>query len=529
MIASPNGLTITVLGTLEVLRAGEATPLPASRKTRALLGYLTLCERPQRREHLCDLFWQEGPDDPRGALRWSLSKLRAVIDGPARRLVADRETVSINQADIKVDLRTAAALPADASPAAMVEALTALRRPVLAGLDLSSHVSFQAWLTAERAAAERLRRTLLQRFAGSATMSAEDRLPWSREWLEADPLNAGAATMLQHTLLQMGRRAEAELAQRSFSAALGEAGLPRPAAPALPLSAVQPDGRADQDMLQRQKIHFCRAADGVRIAYASVGEGPPLVKAANWLNHLELDWDAPIWAPMFRELARDHTFFRYDERGNGLSEGRVEDISFNAFVCDLETVVDAAAIERFPLLGLSQGCAVAVEYAVRHPERVSHLVLWGGYAAGWRVDASLDVHAEREAIITLVRQGWGRTDTAYRQLFSATFMPGATAEELDWFNSFQRLTVTAEHAARFLEVFADIDVRDRLAQVRVPTLVMHARGDHRIPLAAGGELAAEIPGAEFVTLDSDNHLLLGREPASAAFVAHIRHFIGTGG
>jgi pimeloyl-ACP methyl ester carboxylesterase len=278
-------------------------------------------------------------------------------------------------------------------------------------------------------------------------------------------------------------------------------------------------------MLHRQKIHFCRAADGVRIAYASVGEGPPLVKAANWLNHLELDWDAPIWAPMFRELARDHTFFRYDERGNGLSEGQVADISFDAFVRDLETVVDAAGIERFPLLGLSQGCAVAIEYAVRHPERVSHLILWGGYAAGWRIGASPDVIAEREAIITLVRQGWGRSDAAYRQVVTATFMPSATVAELDWFNDFQRQTVTAENAARFLEVFANIDVRATLRKVRAPTLVMHARGDRRIPLAAGGELAAEILNAEFVTLDSDNHLLLGREPASAAFVTHVRQFL----
>ncbi len=474
------------------------------------------------------MFW-DGPDDPRGALRWSLSKLRAAVDDDqTKRLVADREAVSIDRQDIAVDLRSAALLGVGTPAATLTEALVALRQPVLAGLDLPSHDAFQSWLNAERAAAERLRRSLLQQLVGSVPMSAEDRLPWCREWLEADPFNNAAAAQLQGTLQQMGRRDDASAAKRSFAGAVSDAGLPPPpaTAPTPSAPAVETGGLVGHEMLQRQKIHFCKAADGVRIAYASVGEGPPLVKAANWLNHLELDWDAPIWAPMFRELARNHTFFRYDERGNGLSEGQVADISFDAFVRDLETVVDAAGIGRFPLLGLSQGCAVAIEYAVRHPERVSHLILRGGYAAGWRVGASADVVEEREAIITLVRQGWGRTDAAYRQVVTATFMPGATADELDWFNDFQRQTVTAENAARFLEVFADIDVRATLRKVRAPTLVMHARGDRRIPLAAGGELAAEIPNAEFVTLDSDNHLLLGREPASALFVTHIQHFLG---
>lgn len=293
---------------------------------------------------------------------------------------------------------------------------------------------------------------------------------------------------------------------------------------ALPREAPAPvTGR---QLLQRQKIGFCQARDGARIAYGVVGEGPPLVKAANWLNHLELDWDSPVWAPMFRELARDHRFVRYDERGNGLSDWAVADLSFEAFVDDLEAVVEGLGLERFPLIGISQGCAVAIAYAVRHPERVSHLILWGGYAAGWRVDASPEVRAEREAVITLVRHGWGRDDHAYRQIFSSTFMPSANLDELAWFNEFQRRTTSAENAARFLEAFASIDVRHLLGQVRCPTLVMHAKDDRRIPLSAAGALAAGIPGAELVTLDSDGHLLLGREPASEMFVAQVRDFIG---
>lgn len=407
----------------------------------------------------------------------------------------------------------------------MVAALVALREPLLAGLDLPRHERFGMWLAAERATADRLRRSLLHRYVASSGMTPEARLPWAREWLDTDPFNTDAAAELQSTLQQLGRQDDATVARRSFAAATSDAGLPPP--PLVKTVAPETAVRPEHDMLQRQKIHFCKASDGVRLAYACVGDGPPLVKAANWLNHLELDWDAPIWAPMFQELARDHMFVRYDERGNGMSEGNVADISFDAFVRDLETVVDAAGIDRFPLLGLSQGCAVAIEYAVRHPERVSHLILWGGYAAGWRIGATSDVVEEREAIITLVRQGWGRTDAAYRQVVTATFMPSATADELEWFNSFQRRTVTPENAARYLEVFADIDVRAILKDVCAPTLVMHARGDRRIPISAGGELAAEIPDAEFVTLDSDNHLLLGREPASSAFVAHIRQFLST--
>ncbi len=282
---------------------------------------------------------------------------------------------------------------------------------------------------------------------------------------------------------------------------------------------------SDHATLQRQNIGYCKASDGVQLAYACVGNGPPTVKAANRFNHLELDWDAPICAPMFQEVARDRMFVRYDERGNGMSEALVEDISFEAFVSDLEAVVDALGVYRFLLLDQSQGCAIAIAYAVRHPERISHLILCGGYATGWRIGATAIVIEEREAIITLVRNGWGRNDSAYRQLVTATLLPSASPEELEWFNTFQTQAITPENAARYLEVFADIDVRALFGEVRVPTLVMHARDDRYIPLAAGGQLAAEIKGAEFVTLNSDNHLLLGTEPLSTAFVTHIQQFL----
>ena len=520
-------LNIDVLGALTVRRAGEIVPLPASRKTRALLGYLALTTRAQHRDRLCEMFW-ELPDDPRGALRWSLSKLRGVVDDATTvRLAADREHVRLIHDHIETDLTAAERLlDGDGASAAVTTALSALGEPLLDGLDLPGSASFNAWLTAERDAALRLRRRLLRHRATAPGLSGEARSRACREWCDGDPCNAEAAVALIGCLRELGQHDAAEHTARAFRAAMAQGGLELPAEFRAALEPVPGAGGPVRE-LARQKIRFCEAADGIRIAYACVGSGPPLVKAANWLNHLELDWHAPIWAPLFQELARDHCFIRYDERGNGLSEGTAADISFEAFVEDLETVVDAAGVDRFPLLGLSQGCAVAIEYAARHPERVSHLILWGGYAAGWRIHADADLIAEREAIITLVRSGWGREDAVYRQMFSADFLPGATADELSWFNGFQGQTVSAANAARFLEVFADIDVRHRLAELDVPTLVMHARGDRRIPMTTGSQLAAQIPGAEFVTFASDNHLLLGREPASKQFVAHIRQFLDT--
>lgn len=525
----PAKLRIDVLGGLAVVRDGQAVVLPPSRKTRALLAYLVLTRRPQRRERLCEIFW-ELPDDPRGALRWSLSKLRPIVMLDC--LVADRERVAFEHGEVVVDLvalrdreRGEGPWPLDALRAAVA----ALRQPLLAGLDLPNQEAFQAWLTAEREDAVRLHRRLVSRLALAATLPPDERLPLAREWHACDRLNPQAAGALAHALTVLGQRDAAAGVVARFREETAEAGLPAAPVAMPPLEDGGPPGAAKQptgrQLLQRQRIHFCTAPDGVRIAYATVGAGPPLVKAANWLNHLELDWDGPIWAPLFRDLARDHCFIRYDERGNGLSDWDVADLSFDAFVRDLETVVDATEPGRFPLLGISQGCAVAIEYAARHPERVSHLILWGGYAAGWRVEGDAELRAEREAHITLVRRGWGRVEPIYRQIFSATFMPGATHEELDWFNDFQRQTVSAANAARFLEIFADIDVRDRLAQVRAPTLVMHARDDHRVPVRVGGALAAGIGGAEFVALESNNHILLGREPASAEFVEQVRQFL----
>ncbi|MBJ7338270.1 alpha/beta fold hydrolase [Mycolicibacterium sp.] len=276
----------------------------------------------------------------------------------------------------------------------------------------------------------------------------------------------------------------------------------------------------------RQHIAFCRATDGVRLAYAVAGEGPPLVRAANWMTHLGYDIESPVWRHWVRDLAVGHRFIRYDERGCGLSDWEAEDFTFDAWVSDLESVVEAVGLERFPLLGVSQGGAVAVAYAARHPERVTKLILCSAYARGRAVRASDD--DERRAAeldLDLARVGWGRDDPAFRQVFAAQFLPDGTREDWEAFDHLQRRTTSPDNAVRFLEEFAGIDVRDMAERVACPTLIMHARDDHRVPMRYGEELAALIPDSRLVSLASSNHLLTETEPAWRVFRAEVATFL----
>jgi len=275
-----------------------------------------------------------------------------------------------------------------------------------------------------------------------------------------------------------------------------------------------------------QQIKFCTTNDGVRIAYATVGQGPPLVKAANWLSHLEYDWGSPIWRHLLAEASRDHTFIRYDERGNGLSDWNVANLSFEAFVEDLESVVEAAGVDRFPLLGISQGGAVAIAYAVRYPEKVSHLVLYGAYARGWAKRASPEEIEQRQAQLTLVRLGWGKDNPAFRQLWTTLYAPDATPEQAQSFNDLQRVSTSPENAVALLNVMGNIDVEDLLLQVKVPTLVLHCKDEAGVPFEEGRLLAATIPGARFVPLEGRNHLLLEGAPSWGKFVREVRQFLG---
>lgn len=531
MTASPDaashGLSVNLVGSLEVQAGGRRLELPASRKTRALLGYLVLTGAPQRRDRLCELFW-DVPDDPRGALRWSLTKLRPLLNRDGiERLATDRERVALLDADLNLDIRRIKACLDDLE--AGIESLASAWRSadgvLLDDCDLPNLPGYSAWLEGERQGLTVLRAGLARRLALDPATSGDEALVWARRWIEDQPLDPAAAQTLVAATRQARGSEEARRKAAEMEALLLDAGLEIPewavAEPAAPASPATEPARP------RQIVRFVRAGDGVNLAWASVGRAaaPPLVKAANWLTHLELDWEAPIWSPLYRDLATTHRLIRYDERGCGLSDWDVPEISLDTFVSDLEAVVDAAGLERFPLLGISQGASVSIEYAARHPERVSHLILFGGYSAGWRHWATPAEVREREAVMVLTGAGWGRTDPSYRRLFSTTFMPDATPEELDWFDEFQRQTTSPANAVRFLEAFAGLDVRHRLGEVKAPTLVVHSRGDRRVGLETGRELAASIPGAEFVGLESNNHLLIGREPAAPAFVGAVRRFL----
>jgi len=276
---------------------------------------------------------------------------------------------------------------------------------------------------------------------------------------------------------------------------------------------------------EQQQIRYCRAPDGVRLAYVVVGRGPPLMKTANWFNHLEYDWKSPIWRHLLRGLASEHTLIRYDTRGSGMSDWEVDEVSLDAWVRDLETVVEIVRVNRFPLLGISQGCAIAIAYAARHPERVSHLVLYGGFALGGG-KRSPEAREEQKALATLMRLEWGADNPAIRQLFTTQFLPDCSKEVADSLNELQRRVTSAECAARYLETVADIDVTELLPKIVVPTLVMHRRGDVRNPIEEGRRIAAGIRGARFVALEGRNHVPLEGEPAAHRFLEEIRLFLG---
>jgi pimeloyl-ACP methyl ester carboxylesterase/DNA-binding CsgD family transcriptional regulator len=274
------------------------------------------------------------------------------------------------------------------------------------------------------------------------------------------------------------------------------------------------------------RVHIATSTDGVRLAWARSGSGPTLVKASNWMTHLREDVDSPVWRHWTAFFASHFDFVRFDERGCGLSDRQVDDVSEQHWLGDLETVVDAAAIAKpMLMLGISQGSAATIKYAIAHPERVSKLILYGGYARGGLVRGGR--HAEHyRALLEMVRLGWGSSNPLFRQVFTARFVPEGTHEQMDWFNELCRRTVAPEMAVRLLDARANTDIVDLLPQVRVPTLVLHARDDEVIPVAEGRRLASEIPGAEFVELASRNHVLLAHEPAWQDFQRAVREFTG---
>jgi DNA-binding winged helix-turn-helix (wHTH) protein/pimeloyl-ACP methyl ester carboxylesterase len=289
----------------------------------------------------------------------------------------------------------------------------------------------------------------------------------------------------------------------------------------------------DREPEARQEIRFCVTPDNVRLAYATVGSGPPIVRVANCFNHLDFEWGSPIWRHWVRDLARGHSLLRYDGRGNGLSQRDVDDFSLDAWVQDLETVVDAARLETFALMGHSQGSSVAIAYAVRHPERVSHLILCGSYARGACHRGSAELLEARRALEKLVELNFGKSNPDFFHFVTSFYIPETgncatgNCEEQEWFKNLQLISVSSRNLVQFMRACDEINIRDLLPQVTVPTIVFHSHGDRVAPPEEGRIVATEIPNARFVPLASGNHLLLADEPAWKVFREELAAFLRT--
>ena len=278
-----------------------------------------------------------------------------------------------------------------------------------------------------------------------------------------------------------------------------------------------------------QQVHFCTTTDGVRLAYASSGKGPPLVKASTWLTHLDYDWDSPVWRHWWQALSRRHTLIRYDERGCGLSDWDVDDASYSldAWVRDLETVVDALGLERFPLLGLSQGAPIAITYAARHPERVSHVVVYGTCARATWAKATTEQRRELAALGELIKVSWGTDQPGFRQVYDARFLPDGPLETWRAFDELQRRSTSPTNAHRLWRAFGSLDCADAARQLDVPTLILHATDDRVWSFAEAEDLHAMVRGSTLVALPGNNHILQADEPAFARFIDAVEEFVAS--
>ena len=274
-----------------------------------------------------------------------------------------------------------------------------------------------------------------------------------------------------------------------------------------------------------QQVEFCHTKDGVKLAIASTGQGLPLVRPPTWFNHLEYDWHVEFRSALYRFLSERFRLIRYDGRGNGLSDRYVPEISFATFEHDLEAVVDALHLQRYALLGISQGAPIAIAHAVSHPERVSKLVLNGGFALGTNRRSSAKDLEMAQAYLTLMRHGWGDEHSAFLRTFSMLYFPSASAEELKASAELQRMAMSGEAAVRLRLACADIDIVELLPRVSAPTLVLHSRHDNAVPFEEGRRLAAGIPNARFVALESENHVPMPDEPAWPTFIGEIEAFL----
>jgi DNA-binding SARP family transcriptional activator/alpha-beta hydrolase superfamily lysophospholipase len=538
---------LRLLGGFEL--AWTCGPALPTRKAEALMAYLAVPEgRAHRRDKLASLLWGDRDDtQAHHSLAQTVHVIRKTLGESGKdALISNVHTVALKPSFIDVDVSEFEALAAQSTPEAHAAAIRLYRGELFEGVSIREE-AFEDWLLGEQRRLNTIALGTLEQLLDHQVAAGDDKaaIGTAHKLLALDPLQEP----VHRTLMRLNRHAGHEVAairqyQTCAKILRHELGIEPDAATHTLYREIVDDRTVlpEKDLLaekdvtevavqnevethgEHQEIRFCNSKDGTQIAYATFGSGPPLVKAPNWMSHLEYEWESPIWRHVLDALGKDHTCIRFDQRACGLSDWDVEDFSFDAFVSDLETVVDALSLERFSLLGISQGCAISIAYAVRHPERVSHLVLYGGFASGsyYRNPSEKE---QAEAMMTLIRHGWGKDNPAFRQMFTSRFVPEGTHEQMEWFNELQRVSASAENAARLREAVSYIEVTALLPQVSVPTLILHCRGDAVIPFNEGRRMAATIPDAQFVSLEGNNHLILEHEPAWAHFQGELRNFL----
>jgi predicted ATPase/DNA-binding SARP family transcriptional activator/pimeloyl-ACP methyl ester carboxylesterase len=521
-------------------RNGRSQAIPR-RKVMALLAYLAVTQHVHTRDALVALLW---PDFDHRSGRSDLSRTLFTLKQSlgADRILADRDTVALNgEAGLWVDVlhfqqyveacRNTDYLD-DECQKKLARAVELYRGDFLSGFTLPGSLEFDEWQLLQT---EALRRDLgwaLEKLVHIHETRNElgQAIEYARRRVRLDRLHEPAQRQLIALYARNEQRAEAHRQYQECVRLLDEELNVEPQPETKQLYEQIRNERSATQRVQRiipdQEIKFFVSFDGVRIAYATVGEGPPLLMTATFLRHLEYDWQSPIWQHWLDALTRSHTLIRYDERGCGLSDWDINDISFEAWVRDLEGLVEHLGLEQFRLLALSQAGAVAIAYAVRHPEKVSQLILHGAYARG-RFHRIENPRAAEEAqtLLSLTRLGWGQDNPAFRQVFSLQLMPDATKEQLAWYDELMRVSMTPENAARAEAIMYNINVRDLLPEVITPTIVTHCRDDAAVPFQEGRILASELQAARFVPLDSKNHLLLPDEPAWERFLHEIHRFV----
>lgn len=284
-------------------------------------------------------------------------------------------------------------------------------------------------------------------------------------------------------------------------------------------------GGTDGTAVADDHVRYTAAPDGVQIAYASLGEGPPLLRAPHWMNHLDYERRSAVWAPQIEALAARCRMVRFDQRGNGLSDRDPAEISEQAMIWDMDAVADAAGLGRFALLGQSQGCAFSLAYAAARPDRVRALILLNGFARGRLMRGDPEQAALHDVLTRLIQEGWGSPNPMFRQVFTASFVPDAPRAVAETFDEAQRVSVTTATALRIWSMNARIDATAAARKVRAPTLVIHCEDDRVAPIEEGRLVAQLVPGARLVTIPSRTHILLGGRPDFDRAVEEITRFV----